>query len=219
MKTIKWSEADPTDLEQSIAEVLEQGGLVCLPCQGKYRLFADLTNVDAVMHLMQSKSRVRRASPALVFIDDEARLRQVAEEINPVALRLARALWPKALTIRVRPHPDLPSKVLKQLGGSKSRIGVRVPGDPFICALVKRVDRPLLVSSANKEDKAGDGSPAQIRKSFSAHVDLFLDRGDLAPEPPSTVVEVQDGQVIVDRAGSIPAAELTSASAAPESQP
>jgi len=215
MKTIKWSEKSASELEQCIAEVLEQGGLVCLPCTGKYRLFADLTNVDAVMHLMQSKSRVRRASPALVFIDEEARLGQVAEQVDPLALRLARALWPKPLTVRVKPHPDLPSKVLKQLGGSKSKIGVRVPADAFICALVKRVDRPLLVSSANKEDKSGDGSPAQVRKSFSAHVDLFVDRGDLAPELPSTVVEVHDGQVIVDRAGSILAHELTDAIGAP----
>jgi L-threonylcarbamoyladenylate synthase len=211
MKTIKWSDsAEAGEIQQAVAEVLTGGGLVCLPCGGKYRLFADLGNVDAVMHLMQSKSRVRRA-PALVFIDREDRLGDVAEEVDPVALRLARALWPQPLTIRVKPNPELPSKVLKQLGGSKSRIGVRVPADPFIRALLTEVGRPLLVSSANKEAKAGDGSPAQVRTSFSAHVDLFVDRGDLAPEPRSTVVEVHEGTVAVERVGAVGAEAIEQA--------
>ena len=162
MKTIKWTDsAQAGEIEQTVAEVLIGGGLACLPCGGKYRLLADLGNVDAVMHLMQSKGRVRRA-PALVFIDREEQLSTVAEEVDPVALRLARALWPQPLTIRVRPNPELPIKVLKQLGGSKSRIGVRIPADPFIRALLVKVDRPLLVSSANKEAKSGDGSGQSI---------------------------------------------------------
>jgi L-threonylcarbamoyladenylate synthase len=157
---------------------------------------------------------VRRA-PALVFIAREDQLAEVTEQVDPMALRLARALWPQSLTIRVKPHPDLPGKVLKQLGGSKSRIGVRVPADPFIHALLDQVGRPLLVSSANKEARSGDGSPAQVRKSFSAHVDLFVDRGDLASEPPSTVVEVRDGEVVVERAGVISAQAIKAAAAAP----
>jgi L-threonylcarbamoyladenylate synthase len=214
MKTIKWTDLAETDaILQTAAEVLLGGGLACLPCGGKYRLFVDLGNVDAVMHLMQSKGRVRRA-PALVFIDREKQLGEVAEEVDPVALRLARALWPQPLTIRVKPHPDLPTKVLKQLGGSKSQIGVRIPADPFIRALLGEVGRPLLVSSANKEAKAGEGSPAQVRKSFSAHVDLFVDRGDLAPEPPSTVVQVDDGEVVVERSGTVGADAIAQAARA-----
>jgi L-threonylcarbamoyladenylate synthase len=214
MKTIKWTDsAQAGEIQQAAAEVLTSGGLACLPCGGKYRLFVDLGNVDAVMHLMQSKGRVRRA-PALVFIDREEQLGEVAEEIDPVALRLARALWPQPVTIRVKPHPELPGKVYKQLGGSKSRIGVRIPADPFIRALLGEVRRPLLVSSANKEAKAGEGSPAQVRKSFSAHVDLFVDRGDLAPEQPSTVVEVHDGEVVVERAGTVSAEAIEQAARA-----
>lgn len=203
MKTIKWTDSsDVGEVQQAVVAVLQGGGLVCLPCGGKYRLLADLTNETAVLHLMQSKGRMRKA-PALVFVADEQRLAEVAEELDPVALRLAKGLWPQPLTIRVRPHPELPTKVLKQLGGAKSRIGVRVPSEPLMRAVVEAAARPLLASSANKESRAGDGSPAQIRKSFAPHVDLFVDQGDLRPLPPSTVVEVRDGNVVVERAGAV----------------
>jgi L-threonylcarbamoyladenylate synthase len=116
---------------------------------------------------------------------------------------MARALWPQPLTIRVKPQRKLPSKVLKQLGGAKSKIGVRVPADPLMREIVSRAGRPLLASSANRERKTGDHSPAQVRRNFGATVDLFVDRGDLQPGPLSTVIDVKKGQLVVERAGAI----------------
>lgn len=214
MKTIKWcASADPWELSQEIAPVLEEGGLVCLACAGRYRIFADFTNSNAVLLLMRSKGRVRTA-PALVFIDGEEQLPAIAADVDPVALRLARALWPQPLTIRVRPNPELPGEVLKQLGGSKSRIGVRVPSDPLVRAVVASVGRPLLVSSANRERKAGESSPAQVRRTFGRQVEVFVDQGDLRPEPVSTVVDIKDGEVLVERAGAITESQLAEHAAA-----
>ncbi len=208
MKTLPWSQVvDPQALCAEARPVIEEGGLVCLPCAGRYRILADFTNVDAVFRLMQSKGRVRQA-PALVFIADETALPQVASEIDPIALRLAHELWPNPLTIRVKPNPELPNKILKQLGGSRSKIGVRVPGDTHAHALVRCLGRPLLVSSANREHKPGDSSPAQVRKTFGGRVDLFIDRGDLKPEGSSTVIDVKDGALVIERPGAYSLAEL-----------
>ncbi|MBW2529777.1 MAG: L-threonylcarbamoyladenylate synthase [Deltaproteobacteria bacterium] len=208
MRTIKWNDsADPWELSKEIASVLQEGGLACMPCAGRYRIFAVLHHVDAVMQLMRSKGRVSKA-PALVFIDGEEQLSTVAEEIDPVALQLGRALWPQPLTIRVLPSPELPKKVFKQLGGAKSRIGVRIPSEPLVRAVVASVGSPLLVSSANRERKSGASSPAQVRKTFANQVDLFVDQGDLSPGAVSTVVDVRDGKVKVERPGAISDAQL-----------
>ena len=208
MKTIKWSES--SDIEPIVAEaarVVESGGLVCLPTRGRYRIIADLTDARAVVRLMQSKGRVKHA-PALVFIDSRKRLHAVARDVDPLALALARALWPGPLTLRVQPADELPPKVLRQLGGRKTKLGVRVPDDPLARAVAARVGRPLLVSSANRQERSGESSPAQVRKTFVGRVDLFVDGGDLEALPDSTVVDVQDGRVVVARAGAISADEL-----------
>jgi tRNA A37 threonylcarbamoyladenosine synthetase subunit TsaC/SUA5/YrdC len=97
---------------------------VYLPCAGRYQLFADLLNNDAVVRLMQAKSRIRTA-PALVFIEGASDLDLVGEEIPALAQKIALDLWPRPITIRVKPSYNLPSKVLKQLGGKKIRLGLR----------------------------------------------------------------------------------------------
>lgn len=208
MKTVKLDASTRIpDLARELAAVLDRGGIVCLPCAGRYRVVADLGSTDAVLSLMQTKRRVRPA-PALVFIDGEGMLGSVAARVEPEALDLARRLWPLPLTIRVEPSEDLPSKVRKQLGGSKSRVGVRVPGERLARAVVGALGRPLLVSSANLERGSGAGSPAQVRKNLLRGVDVFVDRGDLAAEPPSTVIDVVDGRLVVERPGAVTEAML-----------
>ena len=203
MRTIHWTDNVDTDrVCKEVAAVLKSGGLVCLPCAGRYRIVADFSNPDAVISLMQSKGRVRQA-PALVFIHHESLLDQVTSNVDARALEIARAHWPGPLTVRVKPHEDLPGKVRKQLGGKKSKIGVRIPADPLLRSLAECVGRPLLVSSANREKKSGESSPAQVRKTFAARVDVFVDHGDLSPEPTSTVIDIKNGEIVVERAGAI----------------
>ncbi|MEK7704645.1 MAG: Sua5/YciO/YrdC/YwlC family protein [Myxococcota bacterium] len=211
MKTVTGDE-DRADaaLVSEIVGVLSEAGLVCLPCGGRYRIVADLTDAGAVMELMQSKHRVQRA-PALVFVDSLAMLATVTDELDAAARVLAQAFWPGRLTIRAALRESLPAKVQKLLGGQKSRVGVRVPASALARAVVGKLGRPLLVSSANYESKGGDSSVAQVRKNFGTRVRLLVDQGDLTPEPSSTVVEIVDGRVVIDREGAIDASELEAA--------
>lgn len=211
MKTIPLQaiETQPALFDEICAALLD-GGVVCLPCESTYRILADLTSEVAVNRLMASKRRTRQA-PSLVFIDSEKMLYQVAARVEPVALRLARQLWPGQLTILFDPHPDLPAKVVKQLAKATGTIGVRVPFNLLARRIVTGVKRPLLVSSANREAKQGAGSAAQVRKNFANRIDLFVDAGDLPPGPSSTVVAIVDGQVKVTRPGAIDAERVVRA--------
>jgi L-threonylcarbamoyladenylate synthase len=205
MKNVRLNDStDRGALSREMVEVLQQGGLVCVPCGGRYRILADLTNEDAVIDLLQSKGRIHKA-PSLVFVDSETHLDAVAASIHPLALKLARAFWPKPLTVLVEPHPSLPSIIGKQLAAAHGKIGVRVPAEVLVMDAIATFGRPLLVSSANKENKHGDTSPAQIRKNFANRIALFVDKGDLAAEPLSTIIEVIDEKVVVTRQGAVSA--------------
>lgn len=195
------AEAGPAELDE-LVRVLAEGGLICLPCGGSYRILADLGNEKAVTRLLQSKRRTRKA-PSLVFVGDRDMLPSVAADIDPLVGQLTERLWPGPLTILFDAHPDLPRRVVKQLCKANGKLGVRVPEDGPARQVVRRLGRPVLVSSANKESKAGAGSPAQVRKTFRAQVDLFLDAGDLAPGTSSTVVDVREGQLVVTRPGAV----------------
>ena len=205
MKTITLDAltADSTPHTEAICQVLEAGGLVCLPCNGRYRIIADFQDVGAVMRLFQSKRRVRKA-PALVFISDDSMLPSVIDNLEPQAQVLMDAMWPGPLTLLCSTQRNLPKKIAKQIDGGKGKkVGVRIPETPWVAELVRAFGRPVIVSSANREKKGGDTSPAQIRKNFGREIDLFIDAGDLSSEPSSTVVEIVDGTVQVVRQGAI----------------
>lgn len=202
MKTIDLRNDSGDHIYNEAAEVLRSGGLVCLPCNGRYRILADLWNKSAVMELLQSKRRVRKA-PSLVFVADEAMLEETVDGVDATSHKLIESFWPGPLTILFDPHPDLPRNVSKELSRANGRLGVRVPDDELVRGVVRAFGGPVLVSSANREKKPGETSPAQIRRNFGNRVALFLEKGDLADQGHSTVVEVDDGQVRVTRAGML----------------
>jgi len=209
MKTIKLENLElQPELYEEIERVLKSEGVVCLPCNSSYRIVADLKSETAVNRLLQSKHRTRKA-PSMVFIDGEPMLDAIASNIDPVARKLARKVWPRPLTILFDAHDDLPPKVVKQLSKANGKIGVRVPSSPVVKKIISRLGGPLLVSSANREQKQGAGSPAQIRKNFANRIDIFIDAGDLSPNgESSTVVDVEKGAVTVTRAGAVSADEI-----------
>jgi L-threonylcarbamoyladenylate synthase len=208
MKTIPWKDLEgDAGRWNEVCQVLNEGGLVCLPCGGSYRIVADLSSEQAVSHLLQSKRRIGWA-PTLVFVKDERMLSKVAATVCPLAKRLINAFWPGPLTILFEANPELPQKVTKALTKANGKLGVRVPDHPVLQQVLRACDRPLFVSSANVASRSGASSPAQVRKNFLGRVDVFIDAGDLEPAPASTVIDVIDDQVQVTRPGVIPDQEI-----------
>jgi len=187
----------------NVKSCIESGGLVCIPCRTSYRIIADLTNPKAVNALLFSKHRTAKA-PSLVFIPKYEALKSVAVNIPPKAKLLAQKLWPGELTIRFEPNEEtIPASILKPLTKAGGKIGVRVPSEPWLLRLLKELDRPLLVSSANREKKHGASSPAMIQKNFVMHVSIFVSAGDIPDSVPSTVIDFVDGEPVIKRPGSI----------------
>lgn len=205
MKIFSYSSLSSSSLvRKEIASSLDRGELVCLPCNNTYRIVADLSNADAVVRLAQSKRRVGKV-PSLIFVSDKKMLQETVSEIKPEITPLF-AFWPGPLTIRFKLNSSFPRIVLKQLG--KGKIGIRIPIDPHVRNICKTLNRPLLVSSANRQRKRGEGSPAQVVKSFSTQVDIFVEHGELQPSKHSTVCEMKKGNIKIVRSGSISQKEI-----------
>ncbi len=190
-------------LFDDIADVLRDEGLVCLPIGRHYGIAAALRSESAVMRLVQSKRRTRRA-PSLVFVPDLRALEEIVAEVPETARHLMDAFWPGPLTLLLRPGDGLPPRVRKTLARSKrDKLGVRITDDPVCARVVERLGEPILLSSANIARKVGSNSVAQVRKNFARAVDLMIDAGDLPSADPSTIVDPESAQIRRD--GAIPA--------------
>jgi L-threonylcarbamoyladenylate synthase len=195
-------------LIDDIVTALRDGGLVCFPVRGTYRLAADATNESAVLRLMQTK---RRASnhPALLFVPSLEAARSVVTGTHwASSKRLAKHFWPRPLTLVLPPSDELPGKVKKLLTRATGKIGVRMPEDPLSERILAAFGGPILVSSANLERKPGSSSAAAIRQRFEGKLELWVDAGDTTPGPQSTLVAPAEGSWDLLREGAITRDEL-----------
>jgi L-threonylcarbamoyladenylate synthase len=211
MKVIPIAEAPARIAE--ITRVLADGGLACFPMRGGYRIAVDARSEDAVGRLMQSKRRARN-HPALVLVGSlSAASEVVAGTTWPTTRRLAERLWPGPLTLVLPPSDRLPTKVRKVLTRATGKLGVRVTDDPIAAAVVMQFGGPVLLSSANLEQKPGAASASVVKQRFVRAVDVWVDAGDLPPAPPSTIVEVDEGGWTLVRDGAVPVAAIERAAA------
>ncbi len=205
MRTITRSSLDESpELFRELADVLHAGGLVCFPVGRHYIIAASLLDEDAVMRLVQTKRRSRRA-PSLVFVPDRDTVGHLVSDIPERAVPLMDACWPGPLTILFQPGEGLPRKVSKTLVARKTdRLGIRMTQEPMARQLVETFGGPLLISSANLSKKVGSASLAQVRKNFARTVDVMVDAGDVGTSAPSTVVDPLSTDRPVVREGAVP---------------
>ena len=205
--------ADAAEHAAQCAKVLAEGGLVCFPVRGVYRLAADARSEAAVNRLMQSKRRAHN-HPSLILIASLAVASGVVAGTTwKNTRRLADKLWPGPLTMVLPPSDDLPAKVRKILARATGRLGVQVPADPLATAIMSHFGGPLLLSSANLEKKPGASSASAVQQRLGSAIDLWIDAGDIKPGLPSTVIEVTETSWTLIRDGAVPLADIERAAA------
>lgn len=194
--------ADASVRVNEIVAVVAAGGLACIPVRGAYRIIADARSEAAINRLSQSKRRAHNR-PALIVVAD---LKGASEFVDgtdwSTTKRLTKQLWPGPLTLLLPPSDQLPVGVKRLLTRSTGTIGIRVPDEQLITSIVAL--GPLLVSSANLEQKPGASSAATVRQRFQRTVDIWVDAGDIRPSPASTLVALTGTEWTVIREGAIP---------------
>ncbi|MBL0219885.1 MAG: threonylcarbamoyl-AMP synthase [Myxococcales bacterium] len=201
MKSIRI--ADVSTRVSEIVDVIAAGDLACIPVRGAYRIIADARSEAAITRLAQSKQRAHNR-PALILVGDLKAAHDIVDGTTwSTTKRLSKSLWPGPLTLLLPPSDRLPIKINRMLTRSTGSIGIRVPEDPLTTAIVGQLGGPLVVSSANLENKPGSSSAATVRARFARTVAIWVDAMDIPPEPPSTLVEVTERGFKIIREGAV----------------
>jgi L-threonylcarbamoyladenylate synthase len=185
-------------LIQEAVGVLKRGGVVVFPTETAYGLAADATNESAVARIFDIKGRGEEKSLPLI-----AASREMVERFAGIPRgleRLATQHWPGPLTL-----------VIPAMGGRfasgvvrDGAVAIRVSSHPIARALSEGIDAPIVSTSANVADQPACYSIADVRSQLGDAPDLYLDGGTLQPQPPSTIVAIDDyGYPEVLRQGKI----------------
>ena len=183
-------------LIQHVAQCLNEGEVIALPTDSFYALAVDPFNHVALNRLMRIKGE-RSHKPFPVLIGDPSQLARLTEIIPDVARKLIGEFWPGLLTLVLQARSTL-SPILT---GGQGTIGVRLPNEPRVCALLKHTG-PLTGTSANRTGQPPAQSAADVMQQLGSAVDLIVDGGPTPGGQPSTVLQLV-GEIRILRQGAI----------------
>jgi len=175
--------ATPDNIRRA-ASVLSGGGLVAMPTETVYGLAAAAENDAAVRAMFAAKGRPAD-HPVIVHLADAAQVDDFAEDVPPVARKLAAAFWPGPLTLVLKRGPRIGDLVT----GALPTVGLRVPSHPVAQALLREFGDPLAAPSANRFGRVSPTLAAHVLADLAGRVDLILDGGPCSIGLESTIVD------------------------------
>lgn len=177
------------------SEILKEGGLVIVPTETVYGIAVDAMNADAVERLYEIKGR-DPDKPLSVQVPDVDTAFQWTKE-NSTA-RLLASLWPGPLTI-VMPHSG---KIPRWITPT-AFVGFRIPDHPVMLEILRSVNIPLAVPSANFSGKPAPTSVDALDPDLIGLVDGIVNGGPCRLAKESTVVRVNESSVKILREGAV----------------
>lgn len=197
-------------LEQAIAE-LKKGEVVAIPTETVYGLAADATNDTALQKIFTTKQRPAD-HPLIVHISDISQVTDWATDFPEIAVKLAKAFWPGALTL-VLPAKSHVSRVVR---GDEPTVALRVPNHPLALTLLKQGSLSVAAPSANLFTQLSPTTAAHVEAGLGEAIPV-LDGGACKVGIESTIVSVAaDGQWQLLRPGMISEAEIVKVAGLPQ---
>jgi L-threonylcarbamoyladenylate synthase len=187
-----------TDSLRQISDAIARGGVIAFRTDTFYGLGADPFNRDAVQKIKQLKGREEH-KPILIIISDRKALTRFLAERTANFELLAKAFWPGPLTLIGKAA----SSVEDEITAGTETVGVRLPVDEKVRALVAACGGALTATSANPSSEAPATTAQKVFSYFGDAIDLIVDGGEVGVEQPSTVLDVSGGEPRLIREGAI----------------
>ncbi len=150
-------------------EVLRRGGIILYPTDTVWGIGCDGTNTQAVDKIYSLKgSREKKSMLTLVW---------PAEQVSRYVRRVPEVAWQllemsdKPLTLILPGGCGVAENLLPEEG----TIGIRIPDHEFCIALLRRLGRPLVSTSANLSGSPAPARFSEIAAEVCEGVDLVVD--------------------------------------------
>lgn len=169
-----------------------QSSVFVYPTETCYGLGCDVLQTDLVKRIYQIKGRDFKKPMSWIVANTKMAKRYV--KFSAKALNLAQKYWPGPLTL------VLPSKKSSRL------IALRASSHPIAQKIVKKLNQPIISTSANLSGGSNCYSVKEVISQFKNQKfqpDFVIDGGDLPPCPPTTIALAIKGKIKILRQGGL----------------
>ncbi len=180
-----------------VVEVLEKGGVIVYPTDTVYAIGCDIYNVKAVQRVAQLKGVKPEKANFSMICRDLSNISEYAKIGNDVFKTMKRAL-PGPFTFILNATSKLPNVLMNR----RKTIGIRIPANRIVMAIVEELGHPLLTTSVRDEDEVIEymTDPELIHEKYANRVDLVID-GGYGRNVASTVVDCTGETMEIVRQG------------------
>ena len=182
------------DAVDGAATLLMRGQILAIKGIGGFQLACDATNPEAVAQLRARKRRPRKPLALMVRDLDVA---HAWCDINAQEADILRSA--AAPIVIVQPRAD-GRRVVKAIAPGIDTLGVMLPNTPLHQLMLRRVDRPIVLTSGNLSDEPQCIDNQDARQTIGGIADYFLmhDR-DIARRVDDSIVRIIGGKPRVMR--------------------
>jgi len=185
------------------AAFLQAGELVAIPTETVYGLAANALDPAAVAKIYAAKNRPS-FNPLILHLANTNQISDYAEA-DEMSLKLAQHFMPGPLTLLLPKKSNVPD--ITTAGSNK--VAIRVPDQPLTLSLLSKLAFPLAAPSANPSGYISPTNAHHVMDGLHGKIPYILDGGSTKVGLESTICEVADNKIILHRAGSVTAEELS----------
>jgi L-threonylcarbamoyladenylate synthase len=189
---------DTPETHRHAAALVKAGSVVAFRTDTFYGLGADPFNRGALQQLRALKGR-EDGKPILLVISDASEVPRFSSRRSKLFDALSARHWPGALTLVLGAGADLPPELTAGTG----TIGLRLPADEAVRALVRACGGALTATSANPAGEPPARTAGEVAGFFPAGLSLIVDGGATHTEAASTVLDVSQDEARLIREGAV----------------
>ncbi len=183
---------------KTVAEIFCKGGLVIFPTDTIYGLGCGIKHIKAVNRIAQLKGIKKDKANFSMIISDLSMLAEFTKPIDNHIFRLMRKNLPGPFTFILNASSNIP----KIFQSKKKTIGIRIPDNSIIKAIIEQLGSPIITTSIRDDDNIVEYTtdPELIYEKYENLVDVVID-GGYGDNEASTIVDCISGSPIIVRQG------------------
>ena len=187
------------------ADIIRSGNLVAIPTETVYGLGGDAFNPTAAAKIFEAKNRPS-FDPLIVHIADFEQIFSVAENVPPLAEKLAKKFWAGPLTIILKKRREIPDLITAGL----SSVGIRIPNNEITREIIRKSKTAIAAPSANLFGHTSPTTAKQVLEDLDGRIDAVIDGGACSVGVESTIISFVNETPVCYRFGGLALEEIES---------
>lgn len=186
-------------LIEDIVKELRSGEIIIYPTDSVYAVGCDLKNKEALEKLAKFRGKKLKETQFSIICENLSQVSEYIKFMPQPTFKLMKRTLPGPFTYILNATSD----VTKLFNAKRDEVGVRIPDNKIVNAIVKALGNPLATTSLyNEEDEITEyfTDPYKIYEKFDDKIKVIIDGGQGNIEA-STVIDCTGDEPVMVREG------------------